>query len=105
MPKFLVRWRMNPKECFKTAEERNMFMQRVLVETRALLQSGLMKDWGGYVDGTGGYLILELPSEMEAFASLRPWMPQVDFDVRQVLTVDQLVEMRRTLPTEAQAPH
>jgi hypothetical protein len=88
---------MNPKECsFKTAEERAKFEMQVMKETMAQLQAGLMKDWGGYADGSGGYFIFESPSEAELFASLRRWMPQIEFDVREVLTVEQFLELRRS---------
>jgi hypothetical protein len=95
MPKFFIRWRMNPKETFKTAEERGKFLARVLDEAKADLQAGIMKDWGSCIDGSGGYCIYEAPSEVDVFASLHRWMPQIDFDARQVLTVEQLLEARK----------
>ncbi len=94
MPKFFVRWRINPKETFKTAEERGKFVAQVIDETKADLQAGIMKDWGTFIDGSGGYCIYEAPSEAAVFASLHRWMPQVVFDVRQALTVDQLLAIR-----------
>jgi hypothetical protein len=98
MPKFYVRWRMNPKETFKTAEERGKFVTLLLDWVKADLQAGIMKDWGSCIDGSGGYCIYEAPSEADVFASLHRWMPQVDFDARQVLTVEQLLESRKTAP-------
>jgi hypothetical protein len=95
MPKFLVRWGMSPKECFKTAEERRKFEVEVFKETMAQLQAGFMKDWGGYADGSGGYFIYESPSEADVFASLRRWMPQINFEVREVLTIEQFLELRK----------
>jgi hypothetical protein len=53
-----------------------------------------MKDWGTFIDGSGGYCVYEAPSEEAVFESLRRWMPQTIFDVRQVLTVDQLLAAR-----------
>jgi hypothetical protein len=94
MPKFFVRWRINPKETFKTAEERGKFVARILDESKADLQTGIMKDWGCCIDGSGGYCIYEEPNEAAVFASLHRWMPQIDIDVRQVLTVDQLLAAR-----------
>lgn len=95
MPKFYVRWRMNPKETFKTAEERGKFLLHVLEGVKADMQAGLIKDWGSCIDGAGGYSIYEVVSEAALFASLRKWMPQVVFDVRQVLTVEQVLESRK----------
>ena len=96
---------MNPKECFKTAEERAKFEVQVLSETKAQLQSGFMKDWGGYADGSGGYFIYESPGEMDVFAALRRWMPQINFEVREVLTIEQFVELRKAESlTDKQTP-
>jgi hypothetical protein len=86
---------MNPKETFKTAEERGKFVARVLDEAKADLQAGVMKDWGSCIDGSGGYCIYEVSSEADVFASLHKWMPQIEFDARQVLTVEQLLEARK----------
>lgn len=94
MLKFYVRWRMNPNETFKTAEERGKFVVRLLQAVKADLQAGVMKDWGSCVDGSGGYCIYEVPSEADVFASLHR-MPHVDFDARQVLTAEQLLESRK----------
>ena len=95
MPKFLVRWHMNPKESFKDAEERRKFEVQVMSATKAALLAGLMKDWGGYADGNGGYFIYESPSEADVFAAIRIWMPQMNFEVREVLTIEQLIELRK----------
>lgn len=95
MPKFYVRWRMKPEETFKTAEERGKFVLLCLEAVKADLQAGVVKDWGCCVDGSGGYSIYEVPSEADVFASIRRWMLHMDFDVRQVLTVEQLLESRR----------
>jgi hypothetical protein len=93
--KFYVRWRPNPKEKFKTAEERGKFLALMIEGVKADLQAGVMKDWGSCIDGSGGYCIYEVSNEADVFASLRRWMPDVDFDVRQVLTVEQLLEARK----------
>jgi hypothetical protein len=86
---------MNPKETFKTAEERGKFVAEVLDGAKADLHAGIMKDWGSFIDGSGGYCIYESPSEADVFASLHRWIPQMDFDARQVLTVEQLLEARK----------
>jgi hypothetical protein len=92
MIKFYVRWRINPKATFKTADERGKFLLLLLEGVKADMQAGLIKDCGICIDGSGGYSIYEAPSEAEVFASLRRWMPHVVFDARQVLTVEQLLE-------------
>jgi hypothetical protein len=86
---------MNPKETFKTPEERGKSVMVMLDGVKADIQAGMIKDWGNCIDGSGGYSIYEVPSEADVFASLHRWIPHVDFDVRQVLTVEQLIEARK----------
>jgi len=103
MPKFLVRWRMNPKESFNSPEERGKFVMVMLDEVRAEMQAGGgLKDFGVCVDGSGGYSIYEVTKDTEVFDSLNKWKSHVDFDVRQVLTAQQLIDARKApLPSAA----
>jgi len=99
--KFYVRWRPNLKEKFKSAEEREKFVLLMLEGVKADLQAGVMKDWGTCIDGSGGYCIYEVPSEADVFAYLRRWRPHIDFDARQVLTIEQLLESREGAVSQA----
>lgn len=90
-----MRWRINPKETFKTPEERGKFVMTMIDEVKAEMQTGVIKDCGTCVDGSGGYLVYEAQSEADVFASLHKWMSHVDFDARQVLTIEQLLEVRK----------
>jgi hypothetical protein len=101
MLKFYVRWRINPKQPIKTAEELEELELLMLERVKANLQAGGLKDWGICVDGSGGYSVFEVASEAELFAYLRQSMPYVDFDVRQVLTVEQAIESRRAAASQA----
>ena len=86
---------MNPKETFKSPEERGKFVKNMIDEVKADMQAGVIKDWGTCIDGSGGYCIFEVPSESDVFVSIHRWIPQVDFDARQVLTVEQLIQVRK----------
>ena len=103
MLKFHVRWQQNPKASFKTAEERSNLVLLMLEWVKANMQSGLIKDFGNYVDGSGGYAIVEAAIEADLFTSLHKWMPYVVFDARQVSTVDidQDIESRKKAASEA----
>lgn len=95
MLKFYVRWRMNPKETFKTPEERGKFVMAMLGSVKAEMQAGAIKDFGICTDGSGGYAIYEVPNEADVFASLQKWASHVHFDARRVLTVEQLIQARK----------
>ena len=95
MPKFYIRWRMNPKVPIKTEEELERAVLLMLKGVKADLQAGLMKDWGMCIDGSGGYMVCEVPSEAELFDSLHKYRAYVGFDAMQVLTVEQTMESRK----------
>jgi len=95
MPKFFIRWRMNPKVPVKTEAELNRAVLLMLEGVKADLQAGLTKDWGMCVDGSGGYLVCEVPSETELFNSLQKYRAYLDFDAMQVLTVEQAIKSRK----------
>ena len=96
MPKFLVRWRMSPKESFKSSDERGKFVMIMLDEIKAEIQSGGgLTDFGVCVDGSGGYCVYEVTRETDVFSSLSRWRSHVDFDVRQVFTAQQLIDSRK----------
>ncbi len=92
MLKFYVRWRANPKFCPKSAEEQERIRLPMLKTVKADFQVCAIKDWGRCIDGSGGYTIWEMPSEADLFASLKKYQPYLEFDVRQVITVEQAIE-------------
>jgi len=96
MPKFLVRWRMSPKESFSSPEERGRFVMVMLDDVQEEIESGRgLKDFGVCVDGSGGYCVYEVAKEANVFDSISKWNSHVDFDVRQVLTAQQLIDARK----------
>jgi len=100
MLRFYARWQINPKETFKTAEERAKLMSLMLVMVKGDIQAGLIKDFGSCVDGSGGYAILEVEREADLFNSLNKWAPHVNFDARQVINVDQAIESNKKTASE-----
>jgi uncharacterized protein YciI len=111
MPKFLIRWQTNTKYCPPTVEEREKLELATLEEDYANLKAaraaGLMIDSGRYVDRSGGYLISEAPSEEVVFADLQKWRqkwgPLVNFDVKQVISVEEALEAARQVVEKRKA--
>ena len=101
MLRFYARWQINPKETFKTAEERAKLMLLMLEMVKKDIQSGLIKDFGSCVDGSGGYAIFEVENEADLFNSLKKWAPHVNFDARQVINIDQAIEKNTIASSEA----
>ena len=91
MPKSYIRWQLNPLETPKTPEERVKRWLSMSQMVKDGLKAGTLKDWGMCSDGSGGYAFSEL-SEADLYTQLLKWMPYVNFDIKPVLTVDQVIE-------------
>jgi hypothetical protein len=92
MPKFLTKWKVNPKMMPTSPEECMELLQSMNERIKALLDSGMIVDWGEYWDGSGGYAISEGDDVANLYASLMQWWPYVGFDAKPVLTIDQVIK-------------
>ena len=92
MPKFYIKWQMEPTLVPVGAEERVKGWLSMLEMVKADVEAGITKDWGCVAGGSSGYSISEAASETELFTRLLGWMPYVHFEVEPVLTVDQTIE-------------
>lgn len=103
MPKFYVKWQINPLMTPKTPEERGKLWLSMLEMSKADMQAGKVKDWGACADGSEGYAIREEASEADLFAGLMKWLPYANFDAKPVLTVDQMIESVKKAAAETHA--
>ncbi len=101
MPKFYVRWRMNPKVSIAAEDELNETIIKMLESVKGELQADSMKDWGICVDGSGGYMIYQVPDEATLFEYLGKFRSYLDLEARQVLTVEQALESRKLAASQA----
>ena len=92
MPKYLVKWRMDPARIPTSPEERVKSWLLLAEMVKADMKAGKVKDFGIAAGGGWGYAIREEASEADLFTALLKWMPSVGFEVTPVLTVDQAVE-------------
>lgn len=91
MSKTYVRWNLNT-QFMTTDPESNFKLQTQMLDmVKADLKSGALSDWGVCADLSGGYAITEL-NYAELHIVLMKWSPYVEFDARQVLNVDQVIE-------------
>ena len=105
MAKFLIRWQINSKYCPPTPQERENLELATLEEDyanfKAAHEAGTMIDTGRFVDRSGGYSITQAPSEEVVFAELQKarekWGPIVNFDVKEVLTIEEALESARNV--------
>jgi len=92
MPKFYIKWQLDPTKIPADPEERVKGWLSMLGMVKADIKAGVTKDWGCAAGGNGGYAVIEAPSGKELFTHLLKWMPHVQFEVTPVLTVDQTIE-------------
>ena len=91
MPKSWMRWKLNPQFTPVDPEERGKLWLSMLEMVKADLKSGALTGWGVCYDTSEGYAFSEL-SEQDLYEVMLKWMPYVEFDVKPVLDVDQVIE-------------
>lgn len=91
MPKFYMKWHLNPVFIPTNAEERVKLWMSMLESVKADLKSGGLNDWGICCDDSGGYAFAET-DEKNLHSTILKWMPYVSFDIRPVLSVDQTMD-------------
>ena len=62
--------------------------------------TGTMSDWGMCSDASGGYAFAET-DEKTLHTTITRWMPYVIFDIKPVLTADQIIESLKRAATGA----
>lgn len=92
MPKFYIKWQRDTTKVPAEAEQRVKSELAMLEMAKADMKAGVLKDWGCAAGGYRGYGICEAASETEVFTLLLKWMPNYQFEVVPVLTVDQTIE-------------
>lgn len=103
MPKFYIKWQLNPQWTPATPEERVKLWLSLLEMVKPDIQARKAKDWGCVPGEACGYMIREDASEIELFTALLRWMPYVNFEVKPVLTVEQTEESIKKAVAAAQA--
>ena len=92
MPKFFVKWQVDPTKIPANPEEMAKSWLAMLEMTKADINAGKLKDWGMDAGASWGYGIMQEASEAEVFTDLLKWIPYIQFEVTPVLTVEQVVE-------------
>ena len=90
MTKYHIKWLMNLSMIPEDPEKRAKLWLSMLEMIKSNLKSGNMIDWGEYCDLSGGYTLAE-GTEADILGELMKWTPYVIFDVKPVLSVDQVI--------------
>ena len=90
MTRFYMRWHMNPLTVPVNPEERGKLWITMLEMVKADLKSGTLTDWGVWFDSSGGYAFADT-DEVSLNAAILKWMPYIVYDIKPVLSVDQVL--------------
>ena len=90
MAKFYFRWHLNPMLIPTKPEELGKLWISMLEMVKADLKSGALTDWGMCSDSSAGYAFAET-DEKSLHTTILKWIPYVIFDVKPVITVDQVI--------------
>lgn len=91
MTRFYIKFKKNPLTMPTAPEEQIKLWMKLLGDVKKDLASGGMTDWGDCVDIGEGYCISEL-DEQKLHTMILKYVPFIIFDIKPVLTVDQVME-------------
>jgi len=92
MTKYLILWKVNSQTLPTNIDESLKLLQETNDWMKAGMTSGQIKDYGEYVDGSGGYAIAETDDITKLYAALLEFWPYVEFDAKPVMTLNQTID-------------
>ena len=91
MPKSLIKWKLNNEFTPTDPAEMGKLWMGMLQMVKADLNGGTLTDWGECYNGGEGYALSEL-SVHDIRTSIMKYSPYFSFDIKPVLSVDQIME-------------
>ena len=96
MPKYFMTWEVDPDRVPIDLKERSVLWSGMLEMVKQQIEEGTTTEWGAFVGEAKGYSIGEV-SEIELGKNLQKYYPFVNFEVHQVMSIDQMVEVANSL--------
>ena len=96
MAKYLILWELDDSRIPLDPKERGAAWTMMTDMVKQDLKAGIHSDWGSYVGGGKGYTISE-GNELEIAKLMQRFVPFVKFEVHQVMTVEQIGEVAKSL--------
>jgi hypothetical protein len=103
MPRYLVKWKTDPQFTPQDPEERLKGWLMMCEWVKEEMKAGILKDFGCYSDGSGGYGLREEKNEEALWNNLLKYMPYLNMDAKPVITIDQTIEGFKKLAAAAQS--
>ena len=96
MPKYLVTWEVDASRVPTDPKERGAMWSIMTDQVKQDLAENREEDWGCFVGEVSGYSISER-SEIDIGKDLQRFYPFFTFKVRQVMSVDDVAEIAKSL--------
>ena len=96
MPKYCMIWEVDPTRVPIDPKERGALWSGMTEMIKQQMKDGTTLDWGCFVGETRGYSIGE-QSEVGFAKTVQQYYPYVTFQVHQVMSVDEIAEVAKSL--------
>jgi len=96
MAKYLMQWEVDTSKMPVDAKERGQMWMMMLDMIKQDIKAGIHTDWGSFVGETRGYTVSE-GEHVELAKRMQHFEPYVHFQVHQVASVDDVMEVAKSL--------
>ena len=96
MPKYFMTWEVDPTRAPTNPKERGTMWAGMVELIKQDMKEGKISEWGSFVGESRGYSISEL-SLLDLSKNLQRFFPFVTFQVHQVMSIDELAELTKSL--------
>ena len=96
MAKYLLLWELNRDKMPDDPKVRGEGWAMMLEMIKQDLEAGIDTDWGCFVGETKGYTVSE-SDPVELMKLMQRFAPYVVFEARQVLSVDDVIEVAKSI--------
>ena len=96
MPKYFMTWEVDSTRAPTDPKERGAMWAGMLDMIKQDMKEGKISDWGSFPGESRGYSISE-QSMLDLSKNLQRFYPFVDFQVHQVMSVDEVAEVAKSL--------
>jgi len=96
MAKYLILWELDASRMPEDPKERGAAWMMMVDSIKADMKAGVHTDWGAYVGGGKGYAV-STGNELEIAKLMQRFVPFVKFEVHQVISVEHVAELAKSL--------
>ena len=93
---YLILWEANMSLFPSDQQERVKLIMSMAQRVKESVDSGETKLWGVDVAGGKGFSISEMKSK-EVFANLNTYAPYITFEVREMLSIDEMIGVMKEM--------